>query len=351
MEKEKAASDMVFSRSISWLNALLSVLIVFLHTNFSGKVSPNIPMYGVYEGLHKLLCVMADCAVGAFFVVSAYLFYRSFAMEGGRGYVRKLKSRVHTIVVPYLLWSGIGLLYKLGVSASFRAENLQGVRWATAWILAEGNEPLWYLRTLFFFVVATPLIDAALRSKKWSVLMVPALAGLNVFLPTGYTTGLFWLPLYLLGAWAGIYLREEVEGNQGVQKRMKSLRMRGGVVCAVVILIFYGLLFFESRGQYYLYRMCSGIMVVLLFLYMPWRGAPPRWLQHSFYVYCVHACILGISTQGFSRLFGQNGVMLSVGYVFSAAMTYAVAVASAQLLKQFAPHMYALLTGGRKERE
>ena len=58
--------------------------------------------------MQNTIAIFADCAVAAFFIILAYLFFSNFEMNI---YIRRLKSKFHTLFIPYIMWSIIGLIY------------------------------------------------------------------------------------------------------------------------------------------------------------------------------------------------------------------------------------------------
>lgn len=162
-----------FSWSISWLNFVLSVLIVMIHTNFEGKYSEILPGYGLYLNMQKTIAIFADCAVAAFFIISAYLFFRNFEMNI---YIRRLRNKFHTLCIPYIMWSIIGLTYKMIVSKEIRSEILGGgggYNLIKAILYSNGNQPLWFLKTLMVFTVISPIIYIILNLSKYTVFLIP----------------------------------------------------------------------------------------------------------------------------------------------------------------------------------
>ena len=109
--KEKISS--LTSSTISALRFPLTVGVVFIHFNV---LSDNLAVRGTGNAEHFptwLVCmfnlfseVLPRIAVPLFFIISGYLFFRSGFMI--RTYTDKLRRRVRTLLVPYILWN---LLY------------------------------------------------------------------------------------------------------------------------------------------------------------------------------------------------------------------------------------------------
>lgn len=89
-----------WSMTIAYLNLFLSILIVALHINFDPTRCEIMPFGSFYLSANKFIGVIADCAVPAFFTVSAYLAFRNYEIRNYRVF---LKKKVKSLVVPYLL--------------------------------------------------------------------------------------------------------------------------------------------------------------------------------------------------------------------------------------------------------
>ena len=64
---------------------------------------------------------LGQIAVPGFFMVSSYLFFRGFCWEK---LIPKWRSRIRSLVLPYLLWN---FLYYIGYVAATRLPGLSGV--------------------------------------------------------------------------------------------------------------------------------------------------------------------------------------------------------------------------------
>jgi surface polysaccharide O-acyltransferase-like enzyme len=110
-------------------------------------------------------------AVPLLFVISGYLFYRQGAPTAGV-YRRKMRSRLNTLVVPYLLWNAIALgVQVLGQSIPptqryFNSSKIDLDHLAVFDVLnafvgfnqTPINGPLWFLKYLIIVSVLSPVL-------------------------------------------------------------------------------------------------------------------------------------------------------------------------------------------------
>ena len=97
-----------FSNNVIWYNFILCVLVVFVHArNDSLFIQPvflwEIPVFNEFEVF--LASDVAGAAVGGFYLGSGYLFFRNYSWER---VLSKYRSRIHSMLIPYILWT---LLY------------------------------------------------------------------------------------------------------------------------------------------------------------------------------------------------------------------------------------------------
>jgi peptidoglycan/LPS O-acetylase OafA/YrhL len=112
-------------------------------------------------------------------VVSGYLFFRTFVPTPA-GYAAKLRTRTRTVLVPFLIWSGLGVLFTVAVTHSrFAAESpywtVHSVGAALDhWLLHPVIYPLWFLQALMTCMVLSPLVYLAVKYLRWWVLLIAA---------------------------------------------------------------------------------------------------------------------------------------------------------------------------------
>jgi peptidoglycan/LPS O-acetylase OafA/YrhL len=100
------------SNTIDWLRFPLAIAVVFIHIN------PVVDMQGVdyfhFSGMDiytvagaLISRVLAHVAVPCFFMFSGFLFFYKVRGWNRNIYRNKIKSRLKTLVLPFLLWNVI----------------------------------------------------------------------------------------------------------------------------------------------------------------------------------------------------------------------------------------------------
>ena len=107
------------SQTIRWLRFPLAVAVVFTHNISNTEVNAyisqidwlNLSGMDVYNSIQYLVsCLIARCARPCFFIFSGFLFFQKINEWNKQVYFEKIKRRVKTLIIPYLLWNIIPLV-------------------------------------------------------------------------------------------------------------------------------------------------------------------------------------------------------------------------------------------------
>lgn len=157
------------SVAISWLRFPLILCVVMLHCYCTVPL-PHPEEHNLYFSLvYPFGLWLGESGVPAFFFISGFLFYIS-----QKSYQERIKSRVHTLLYPYLLWNSIFLmiylvLFILGYPLDILGKNISDygiIDYIRAYIdrgeYNEGNNgPIlctyWYVRNLFLLCLTSPI--------------------------------------------------------------------------------------------------------------------------------------------------------------------------------------------------
>lgn len=198
--------------AIDALRLPLIILVVFIHMN------PTFDSVG-YWGL--TINTIAQVAVPCFFVIAGYFFVgnKPLTLEM---YKVKLKKRVVTLLIPYLLWNLVPSLVLIGgnlFSIVFRGKSTEDLMtfltdlwndgvWHLWWDKVNGmpsDSPLWFLRDLIVMCVLAPVFYYFI--KKGGKLAVVIWCLLYVFLPVSWAhlSGISITAVFFFNI--GLYLR------------------------------------------------------------------------------------------------------------------------------------------------
>lgn len=150
----------------------LIILVTYAHSYGAIREGYSLLDSGwdAYEVLKLMMSqTLVKVAVPAFFVMSGYLFFANVEKFTKDVYWQKLKRRVKTLLIPYIVWN---LLMAL---------KLQEISLAT--FIAPANMPLWFLRDLIMVSMVTPILYIGVKRLGWWLALIL-------------------VPIYLTGVWA-----------------------------------------------------------------------------------------------------------------------------------------------------
>ncbi len=175
------------SQTITTIRFPMMVCVVLLHTfiidrPIGGEILVPNGKYLIFDIFQQLYQnELANVAVPMFFFISGYLFYCGIKEFQLRIFIEKLRRRVHSLFIPYILWNIIFLLFVCCIGFLFPnlltykktifQMNFEEILY-TFWEPSQGLLPLWFLRDLMIINLFTPIIYYILHNKysKWFLL-------------------------------------------------------------------------------------------------------------------------------------------------------------------------------------
>lgn len=239
------------TESLNLLRFPLAVVVVMMHifgTNevFIGGQPYAAESFPIFSELQHLMeGFLRGQSVPIYFFISGYVFFWGIALTR-ETYLRKLKNRSKTLLIPYLIWNTLALLQMLVLSSSLFQSlftsgsdpqldtafpNLLRCFWGGATYLPADataaasdavtatsavsplypiNPPLWFLRNLMIIVLTAPALYYILKHTRHYVLV---LLGLLWFaktyvpmdIPLNLLTGYFF---FSWGAYMSIHSKD-----------------------------------------------------------------------------------------------------------------------------------------------
>jgi surface polysaccharide O-acyltransferase-like enzyme len=364
-----------------WINTVqlyrfpLGLAVVAVHSgefalSYAGKGESGSIGGGYGQWLVEFLTLAARLATPAFLVIAGLVFFRDGPVSFDC-YLRKLKSRVYTLLVPYLAWNFLAILLYCAPSAykhfffasgsySFTPMSLGGLaKWLIGWPVYPADAPLWFVRDLLLLIVVVPLLSMIPR--RLQVVGLVALFFYWLLGPVDLVPG--GIPrvasvfFFLSGAWLG---RNQILLRPG--PATKRIAVISGVVflCSAAA----GASFFTLAGNHApaqfifdrLVRVSGAVMVVCagtLTTIPAWLSAPLRRLSPAAFFlfafhYCLFLCLTGVFGKLAPKRLGTGHELLVFGLVF--ATIIAVSLVCYVFLKRHAPSLLGLLDGNRSAR-
>ena len=161
------------SNTITWLRFPLIFLIILLHCYSVQRLEGSHETY--FKVLYLFSLWLGETGVPGFFFISGFLFFLS-----KKTYSQKLQTRVHTLLIPYLLWNLMLLIlyliaWAVGYPQDINGRNLSDYTFIDYLRLFwdrgsydNGNFvpllcPLWYIRNLLIMSILSPILYYIIR--------------------------------------------------------------------------------------------------------------------------------------------------------------------------------------------
>ncbi len=300
------------------------------------------------------------------FIISGYI----FALQDHKPYWMVIKKRFVTLIIPYFIWSAIGLLITFlwqqhPVSAAAVKDSLMDqmgdnrlyseIGWGGIlfrWFFVPVSFQLWFIRSLFFYNLLYPVF-------KWGITKAPAvwfsimfilwITLFNVLFFEGQGLLFFsfgiWLnksnyPIDKKPEWFSRYLAWVCFIGFGVIKTFMAFELEPGHATTWVLILLYG-------GT-----VIAGILAV-------WFGADGlvKWCMQqkwflwlcafSFVIYGMHVPLIEYITMLMNRYLYQLPNHRLVIYVLAPATVLCICIITGSVLRKLVPKLYRVATGGR----
>ena len=345
--KQDGRKNIAFSTKITVVQFILSILVVYQHTQYrySGEV---------FGKIQRFLFYLIQAAVPMFFMISGYLFYRTFKPENTK---EKLLSRVRTLVIPYLVWNVIYtvftvVLYKLNFIKNTYIEFNWKILVQT---INSDFSPLWFLKYLIVFSLIAPVMYYLLKNKYIGAGVVVLTVTLNVVF---IACGVIKAPLdvnsnsfamfnyqyvyYVVGAYSALHLKNVIE-----QPHRNKTTI--GICGVSVLCLLYWMPFFENSVLIgHTFRLF--FVVFLWFAFDLLRDIEIKpFLKTSFFIYCSHLmivqCMQGVIGIALRNSFEVGSIIYLIEWLVVPIFTVFIVLCGAQILKKYTPVVWKILTG------
>ena len=301
------------------------------------------------------------------FVISGYI----FAIQDHRPFLQRVKRRFGTLLLPYFIWSAIGLLFtyllqqgeltaeivaranldQLGDNRPYSQIGWGGILFR--WVLAPPSFQLWFIRSLFVYnllypvfrlgVTRYPIASFAFLFFLWvSLLQLPLLEGQGMF-------------FFALGVW--------------LQKRSYPLERKPEWYSDTLSwLVFVGICVIKTFMAFEFDELTPTIKWALSVLHVlatasgvlaVWFSADGvvHWAMQrewfvwatsfSFFIYGFHVPLLNYLTT-FFFMYGSSFQWYRLStYILAPSLMLLVCILVGALLRMALPRVYKVMTGGR----
>jgi len=372
------------SKTIDWLRFPLVVAVVFGH---SFGLPKKIDVYDINWSsitgidLYNLLRiffshVLPHIAVPTFFLISGYLFFYKLNEWNMKVYINKVKKKVHTLIIPYLIWNLISFFAIFGIN--FGANLLRGrsvsnvllylqekglhifwdcnfwtdgrINWLGTQTYMSGpfNIPLWFLRDLIVVTLFTPLIYWIVKRTKLFGLLLLGIAYASCVWPDWPGFGVSAFFFFSIGAYLSVHRKNIIEEFRKVE--IPSYILAFSFLVAETV--------FDGPNTEIGYRLYPFYIIWVVFFIFNITARllqtqkvkmSPTLSNSSFFIYASHT-ILILTFCSFTIgkiVIWNNPLALSIRYMITPVVSIGVCLCLYLLMKKYTPKLLNLLTGNR----
>ena len=312
--------------------------IVWTHSRM-----PRLDMVPDYFYQLSLFNTIGEDCVAPFFLITAFLYYRNY--QSGM-YWGKLKTRIWSLIVPYILWNAIGALGWFLVMHFTGDKYISDSQEFTSFvdvvsnIFASKYTVLWYVGVIIVYALVAPLFYYLAIRKRIAITAVIFFLLIGILFHHPYCSPLVWMSIYMMGAYLGVHYKEYFYKPQPF-------------IITLSALILYPLAFYISQKY-------EGMLVVN---FRQWSSVfffiglydvfdryihflPHRVYKYSFFLYATHYIPLHF-LQRYIIINNPNENGCWFAYIVIPFVIVCLCCSLAFVLDKYCHKLYSVLSGNR----
>lgn len=344
--------NQVLSVAIAWMRFPLILMIVMLHCYCAIDAHGH---HLFFQWVYPFGLFLGETGVPAFFFISGFLFFYSFKV-----YSQKIKSRVQTLLIPYLFWNGLILMIYfllemmghpmmiLGKSVAHYGfvDYLRAFVDRGSWDSGNGVPmlcPYWYIRNLMVICVFSPIIYYSIKYLKWIPIVALFIWWISIPFNGMIASSLLFFSI-------GAYFSIEQNNPILVLQKHKIVFL---FIWAVIFLLDWAHCFMSVPYSLYFHRISLLLNIFLLLMvgsYFGNRHYLGREIldKSAFWIYTVHYPLtIAFGTISARYLLEASDWLVFVYYWFTVFSVTALCVISYVVLHRLCPKVLSFITGNR----
>lgn len=351
----------ITSHIISYLRFPLCAAIIMIHSDIAVYNTTAAASHIYHFFANVFIGSICSSAVALFFFISGYLFFHEGTFSSSI-YKKKINNRIHSILIPYILWNAICLVILFIMQhlfnnfnlllhkqiVEFKVQDFFYIFWniqKITGIPTDQQGPLvgqfWFLQCLFVFSLLSPIIYVAIKKTKFFFLIV--VAGLNFAdivpnIPGLNTMALFY---YTLGAYFSI------TGTTWYSDKAYT---------AILLIVGYSVTYagrtFFQLDNYKIIDETFLIFAILNITYILTKNKRPTHhtqflCNSSFFTFAIHRYFTSIGLNLTKNWHFCNSWEPIIGFVLITATSTLCCVFSYKLMNIYVPKTTQILNGNR----
>ena len=350
----KQINDKLFWKKKEFISFLSSILVLFIHSYFAkDNISNSLASIINQKFSFFFSRSITQFAVPIFFMLSGISFFKEY---NNRKYLTKIKSRIYTLVIPYLLWNTVWMLWEIFGSYSFVSRfSAAGEPYPLTIVsILKGiffygcNTPFWFLFDIIIFSFAAPLLFLIIRNKYVGIVSIACLSVVSLF-GIHIPIDLFYYPMsivfYLIGAIIGYHFFDYATLKSSKPMQTTSIALLSAyILCKNIVPK-------ELHISNYLievivYSMAAFSLWNIVDIFIE-RIKPRAIYRCSFSIYAMHLNVAIIILKILSLVIPQGEWFEIPKFIIMVVFTLTLINFTCAFLEKFFPRIYALFMGNR----
>ena len=280
------------SKKINFFKWILTLGIVLYHSKWIGNTNVVFSSFWdrkLFYAYEKFANHIGFVCMVFFFFISGFFLYNN--VNCLKDIFIKMKKRIKTLLIPFILWNFIIVLYNCIIgSVSLSFYNI-----CDFFFFKPLAGPLWYLLALLLLMIISPIFTFFKKHKIINTLLFAVVFSLSILvifniieLPFNFIRWwwggniIYYLPVYLIGSYIGLYYPKLILNNSYTAKKYYII---GFILVLFSIFLW---LAFDLHSNYFIYSIIE--LIGFWFLLPPnlFESKVPSYYACSFYIYALH---------------------------------------------------------------
>lgn len=344
------------SKKINTINIILAILVIMIHCY-------NIPMVNVNEDTNMILYNtikfiqnfisqgISRMAVPLFFILSGFLFFRNFSNEN-TVYKNKLKKKIKTLVIPYIIWNFFGyIIFLLPNYVPYlnnfiqnNGSNLNLTDFLEAILFFKYNKTFWFMFYLIILTIVSPIIYFAICKKKRGIISIIIIFAIWLIFSSAINSDIIIaLLFYSLGGYLSINYFEVINKKEHLLSKRDTFLIT--IIWFTLIIIYHYIIHNKIILQISILLGIVAIWELYNFIKVP--KIILKCSKYSFIIYAAHPFILEVIEKVIMKILGTDVLAMCIDYILAPIITFFIIVIVFSIIKKRINIVYKLLNGNR----
>lgn len=339
-----------FENKITIVSFVLSIFVIYIHANCLKDYGLQDNTSSISYWIVKIITSgIGGVAVPIFFIISGYLYFRNIDLSTNINLEirRKQKSRIKSILIPYLIWNLFGTLFYMFIP---RIPLVDSIMNGTYVDMSFGNIlrgilvheyyfPLWYLKDLIILICLARVIANILKSKTISNIVVSILGIFVIFEIKFMYLNISSIYFYFIGCYFAIYMREFFE-----KKKCKNTILRAAIIFFILAFIRIALdIEILVKLSYIISPIVAWILMDLIVEYIKINW----FIKQSFFIYCSHIIIVTTINKILLKMGNGREIWVTVTFLSTPIITLLIIYLIARFMNIYLKDLYKVICGSR----